>query len=197
MNTNKSNSKYTWTIDTEFDWGGRTHHTDGITVGLVRIRHLFRAHNIKALFFVSAELIRDHKWAIQDIVDDGHEIGSHGFFHDYYSARFRYELDKEISMELLSGIYPDIRFYRAPKFRYSTASDPYSTQHNTVGLLKHMWLKQRIPANPTFYLHPFDITRPNSRPPNLFCRFWYSKPDKAWDKLTKMVELYPGGKKLR
>src|SRR3990167_1565545 len=52
---------FTWTVDVESDWGGRTSGALGIKEGLPAILEIFRAYNIKALFFVSSESALDNQ----------------------------------------------------------------------------------------------------------------------------------------
>ena len=189
---------YTWTIDAESDFGGRTNETTGITKGLPRIFEAFRKEKVKALFFVSTELLEYTPSIVQKILSEGHEIGSHGHFHTIYKEDFRKEADRKLSLELLAthqSLSKESIQYRAPKFNFKVSGQLYSDRNGHVGLLKHMWLKTPILADPIFYLHPFDIVGGNN-PPNLFCRLWYSKPDKALQLFKNLLQKYPGSQRL-
>ena len=190
--------KYTWTVDVETDWGGRGASTQGVRHGLPRILGLFRAYNIRALFFISTELIRDHKLDLDNIVDAGHEIGSHGHFHVEFKDQWRHKHNKEVSEAILKGFYnvESVEF-RSPRFHYKQKTHFYNNPENHVSLLKALWLKKKVKEDTILYLHPFDIVEPRYKPPNLFCKLWYSRPLAAWSLLTKMVDYYPGGCRLR
>ena len=184
--------KFTWTVDVDGggDYGGRINEYKGIQEGLPRIIQAFKRQSIRGLFFVSTELTTDYPRLIKELRNLGHEVGSHGHFHTVFKESFRRQADKDLSLQYVGK---EAR-YRAPKFSHIT-EDIYSNPKGHVGLLKHMWLKTPIPTDPIFYLHPFDIVE-STNPPNLFCRLWYSKPNKALLLLEKLIRLYPGSQRL-
>ena len=191
---------YTWTVDVDGgDWGGRTNEYKGIEEGMPLILDLFEKYNVKAIFFVSTELLTEYPTLLQGIRNYGHEIGSHGHFHTSYKEKWRSEADRNLSISLIAkdqSIPKESIRYRAPKFNFEVGGELYSDRKGHVGLLKHMWLNTKIPGNPIFYLHPFDIVGGNN-PPNLFCRLWYSKPNKALQLLNNMLQKYTGSQRLR
>lgn len=178
----------TWTVDVEKDWGGRSKVCEGIQVGLPRVFKIFKSFGIRAIFFVSTELLRTHGRIINEIRDSGHQIGSHGHFHCVWKDKWRAEEDRIISCGILidHNIYTSL--YRAPKFSYQTECE-YSRPDRSVGLLKHMWFGGNIPENPIFYLHPFDIVG-GKKAPNLFSHIWYAHPRQAYETLEKLLEKY-------
>ena len=190
-----SDSYFQWTCDCESDWGGRTTGTQGILEGLPRILEVFRANRIKALFFISTEIALDNRGRIQDILDKGHEIGSHGHFHIRYKDSFRVEADRQISERLLSIFRTGTFLYRAPRFYHQSEDSLYSYRNNHVSLLKQAWFGGRIPTYPIFYIHPFDIVR-GTNPPNLFARILYKNPERVYELFTKLTKEYPGRKRL-
>lgn len=168
--------KFTWTVDVEADEGGRINEHKGIEVGIPRILQAFRQAQVKAIFFISTEVMGPFPKIAQQIKEAGHDIGSHGHFHVVYKEPWRSQKDRELSEELLApykSVPQEIIQYRAPKFNFKVSGHLYSDRTGHVGLLKHMWLKTRIPKDPIFYLHPFDIVKGNN-PPNLFCMCPYS-----------------------
>lgn len=191
---------FNWTVDVESDWGGRSSSTLGLTEGLPRILDVFEKYNIKALFFISTELLRYNQKDIKKIYDAGHQLGSHGHFHVSFKTTARCLLDKEISEAVLGGVFgPMESFYRAPKFNdlVRDIGLPYSDPSGHVGLLKKMWFKTYMPDNPIFYLHPFDIIEHRDKAPNLFSKIWYSRPRRAYDLFDYLARLYPGEHRLR
>jgi len=182
--------KFTWTVDVEKDWGGRTNEHRGIKEGLPKIIRAFEKRSIRGLFFISTELTTDYPRLIESIRGLGHEVGSHGHFHTVFKESFRRQADKDLSLQYVGK---EAR-YRAPKFNYIT-QDIYSNPKGHVGLLKHMWFKTKIPNDPIFYLHPFDIVG-GTNPTNLFCKLWYSKPNKALLLLETLIQQYPGTQRL-
>ena len=188
-------SQHQFTVDCEFDWGGRTYGTTGLTQGLPRILSAFRQAGVRGLFFVSTELLQDWGDCLWLITNQGHEIGSHGHFHTIYKDRWRAEADRHLSLKLLAeyqSVPQESIRYRAPKFNYEVRGEQYSYRKAHVSLLRHMWLKEKIKEDTIIYLHPFDIVETKEKAPNLFCKLWYSQPKKAYETLIDLLESYPG-----
>lgn len=185
-------TKYSWTVDVESDFGGRSETTVGLEEGLPFILETFRANNIKALFFVSSELMKFHHATIDQIAEKGHEIGSHGHFHIKFKDKWRAFQDKEISETLLQRYKP--RYYRAPKFSFSDGRE-YASPKNHVGLLKSVWFGLPKLSNQIIYLHPFDLIK-GFNSPNLFCKVWYSRYQEARTLFIKLAQTYTGAKRL-
>lgn len=184
--------KFTWTIDCEGDFGGRTNGTEGIDRGLPKILKAFKEHNVKGLFFISTETLENRESYVMDILNQGHEIGSHGHFHICYKEPWRVIQDKTISDTILKGYKNESRFeFRAPKFHYKLYGHVYSDKINHVSVMKRMWYGQKIPKDPIFYLHPFDIVGGGSAP-NLFSKIWYSHPKDAYETFLNLLRCYPG-----
>ena len=188
--------KFTWTIDCEFDEGGRTNGTDGLDKGMPLIYKALRQYNVKGLFFINTEVLEERPGIAQDILNEGHEIACHGHFHVCFKEPWRQNQNMLISKTILENYSDQPYFsYRAPKFSYTFSSQRYSDPANHVSLLKHMWLKQKINKDSIFYLHPFDIVG-GKNPPNLFCKTWYSKPRKAYETFINLLKRYPGDMRL-
>lgn len=154
-----------------------------------RILSAFERYNVKGLFFVSTELLDENKYLVKLIESEGHEVGSHGHFHEVYSNPERANADMKLSFGILGVCH-----YRAPKFSYVT-KDRYSNPKNHVSVLKKMWLGQGIPEEPIFYIHPFDLVG-GVNAPNLFCKLWYSRPKDAYETFTNLLRRYPGDNRL-
>lgn len=185
---------YRWTVDVEYDFGGRTNGIEGLIHGVQYITNAFKKYNIKALFFISTETLGKWPPFIKDIRDGGHEIGSHGHYHTAYKNRRLSEADKEMSIKIIASyesISKENVRYRAPKFNYKVSGELYSYRKSHVSLLKHMWLKEKIKKKTIIYLHPFDIVETNELAPNLFCKLWYSRPKRAYDTFINLLNRYP------
>ena len=181
---------YRWTVDFEVDWGGRSNLVTGLQYGIPKILEVFKQYNIKAIFFISTELIREHRKLITSIQDLGHKLGSHGHFHIVYNNSRRASMDYEISQTLLSSLTGTIyNNYRAPKFSYQHGGGTYETPKNHISLLKYLWFGGKITNETIFYLHPFDIIG-GVQAPNLFCKLWYSRPRKALRLFKSLCETY-------
>jgi len=187
---------YTWTVDVELDQGGRVDSTQGLDKGLPLILKVFREANVKALFFINTEIMEFRPGVIQDIINEGHEIGLHGHFHTCYKEPWRAYQNMNIARTLLQGLMNQDFFYmRAPKFSYIFPDQVYSDPRNHVSVMKHSWFGGEIKRDPIFYLHPFDIVG-GDNPPNLFCRIWYAKPRMAYESFLNLLKFYPGNRAL-
>ena len=188
--------KFTWTVDVEFDNGGRTNGTDGLDKGMPLIYKALRNNNTKGLFFISTEILEEQPGVVQDILNEGHNIACHGHFHHCFKEPWRQNQNMKISKTILENYSNQAHFdFRAPKFSYVFNGQPYSDPLNHVSVLKHMWYGQKITKDSVFYLHPFDIVG-GKNPPNLFCKMWYSKPRKAYETFLNLLRRYPGDIRL-
>lgn len=149
------------------DFGGRTKAQQGLDEGLPKILELFAEHNIKAIFFIHPQVFRAQ--ITKQIVERGHRIGLHPT---------KIYQEPPYIMEFIRGH----KFYKFPDWQHYL---PYSSPKNHTSLLKHMWLKK--PLQDIFYLHPFDIVKPKTKPPNLFCKLWYSQPERAYETLKNII----------
>jgi len=197
---------YTWTVDLDpSDMGGRAPCMSRTIKGLDIILETFKQYNVKALFFVSTEMLgtgfdEGYDHLVLKIMEHGHEIGSHGHFHIKYTGKCRNlremndeYMSRRLLVKLTGELYPE---YRAPWFRHRTSS-VYSDPKNHVSVLKHSWFKKQIPLKPIFYVHPSDIAGidnprfKSEKAPNLFCKILYSRPNHVLDTFKRLVRLYP------
>jgi Polysaccharide deacetylase len=179
----KDDRKRIWTVDVEYDWGGRTNGTQGIDQGLTGITEAFKDYSVKGIFFISGELSTSYPELAKKLRLLGHKVGSHGYFHTKFKEGFRRQEDKNLSQVLFKT-----RLYRAPKFYWDREDSIYSSPRNHTGLLKRMWLSE--PIREIIYLHPFDIVETKESAPNLFCKLWYSQPKRAYKTFLNLLERY-------
>ena len=187
---------YSWTVDVEGDWGGRVNSYEGLDIGLPVILDTFERRKIKGLFFISTEIMEKRSGIVSDIQKAGHELGCHGHFHTCFKEPWRARQNMLMSQSILSNYQEAPFHWRAPKFSTIFHNHRYSDSKGHIGLLKHTWFGGRIPENPIFYLHPFDLVESDETPPNLFCRIWYSKPSLAKEKFNYLTRVYPGEMRL-
>lgn len=84
-----------------------------------RLLALFRVHKVSATFFVLGWVAEQHPQLIEKIVQDGHEIGSHGYSHRMVTkmneVEFQNDLRKSVQiLEKISG--RKVMGFRAPTF---------------------------------------------------------------------------------
>ena len=152
------------TVDAEFDFGNRVKSTQGIDEGLPKILSLLDEYNIKGIFFIAPEL---QNLSVA-IAKRGHQIGLHPKQGDIVGQGYKY-----------------IRGHKFWKFPDWKNYLPYSSSDHSTSLLMNMWNIQYL--QDIFYLHPFDIVKPKTKPPNLFCKLWYSQPERAYETLKNII----------
>lgn len=90
-----------------------------VALGTRRILELLGTHNARGTFFVLGWIAKRHAELVREIVDDGHEIASHGWGHERITtispAQFR-ESIRSSKSELESITGTRILGYRAPSF---------------------------------------------------------------------------------
>ena len=189
MSNKGSKGVVRWTFDIESDFGGRSQNTLGLKYGLPKILKLLKEYKKKGLFFISTELLSGNREILSKILDEGHDVGSHGHFHIVWKDFWRAEEDRKISNEYLKNfdarLYHREFEYRAPKFSHRTSSE-YSDPKGHIGLLKQTWFGGELPKDFIFYMHPFDIVSDKDAP-DLFCRVWYSNPGLAYKTLLSIL----------
>lgn len=67
--------------------------------GTTRILNLLAKHNIKATFYTTANFAQHAQHIVKRIVDEGHELASHGYVHDHFEPP-HLKLSKEILEEI-------------------------------------------------------------------------------------------------
>jgi len=178
------------TVDFESDWGGRTKDIVGISEGIPIILDLLDKYKLKSIFFISTEIIGRTIKYVEEIKKRQHYIGSHGHYHVCWREAWRAEEDKKMSTEILREIKDQTQrliFYRAAKFSYVPEFEPFANPTNHFGLLKSQWTKLHYRRGQILYLHPFDLVG-GQKAPNLFCKYWYSKPKSAIKRLDMILE---------
>ncbi|NKB69239.1 MAG: DUF3473 domain-containing protein [Candidatus Latescibacteria bacterium] len=92
---------------------------DRLHVGLLRLLDLLRETGVQATFFVLGHVAQQHPDLVRRIHDEGHEIGTHGYSHQfvYKLGREGFYADLQRSLEALDRIVDvSIQGHRAPFF---------------------------------------------------------------------------------
>ena len=90
-----------------------------------RILDLLRKHNVRATFYVLGWVAKHHPEVVRDIVSEGHEIGTHSYWHQlvYQLTPNEFRSDLRDSIKLLEDLTGGaIRSYRAPSFSITAKS---------------------------------------------------------------------------
>jgi peptidoglycan/xylan/chitin deacetylase (PgdA/CDA1 family) len=77
-----------------------SHQAYGPRIGVPRILAILRRHDVRATFFVPGFIANRYPDVVRSIVDDGHEVGHHGYLHESVSS-LTPEREEEV---LLRGI---------------------------------------------------------------------------------------------
>jgi polysaccharide deacetylase family protein (PEP-CTERM system associated) len=119
------------TVDVE-DW----YHTNGLNIpkseweslpstvfqNTMNLLNLFDEFKVKATFFVLGDVAKNYPELVKEIVNRGHEIGSHGMNHQlvYKQSVDEFKADVLESLEILKEISgQSISLYRAPSWSIS------------------------------------------------------------------------------
>lgn len=90
----------------------------GVEEGLPRILELLAEERVRATFFFTAEMARRFPRLARRVVDEGHELGSHGYRHERLDRLPRSEAARvlERSTSILRG-YGEVKVFRAPNLK--------------------------------------------------------------------------------
>ena len=116
------------TVDLEEWYRGETFTLDdepfqkyagSIVYDAEEILKLFKANNVTATFFVLGSVTKKYPEIVEKIVDEGHEVGTHGMNHTLIYKMNKTQFEKEISeciKDLEKITKEKIRGHRAPGF---------------------------------------------------------------------------------
>ncbi|MCU7799669.1 MAG: DUF3473 domain-containing protein [gamma proteobacterium symbiont of Lucinoma myriamae] len=132
------------------DWENFPHRVEKNTN---RILDLFDAHDIKSTFFVLGWVAERYPGIVKRIIDQGHELASHGYGHQRVTFQSRSEFREDITqaktiLEDMSGV--QVTGYRAPSYSinkenhwahdelfdagYLYSSSVYPVKHDLYGI---------------------------------------------------------------
>jgi len=100
----------------ESKWSELESRVEGNTLKILRV---LRSYNVKATFFVLGFIAEQNPGLIERILQDGHEIASHGYSHRrvYEMTPRQFQSDLERSVDILTGITGEpVRGFRAPEW---------------------------------------------------------------------------------
>ena len=98
-------------FDMAFEYGKTISFEDQIsisTTGTISILDLLKKHGIKATFFCTATFAQNAGQVIKRILDEGHELASHGYYHSDFKPEHLHS--SRLELERISGV--DVRGYR-------------------------------------------------------------------------------------
>ncbi|MBP1913017.1 polysaccharide deacetylase family protein [Thermococcus stetteri] len=117
------------TFDVEQDCPPYLNTTLGVEKGLPRILDLLEEYRVKGTFFFTAKIARKYPSLVKRVVEEGHELGCHGYNHERLDKLSKEEAVRSIikSMNVLRE-FDDIMSFRAPNLQlpsylYSTLKE--------------------------------------------------------------------------
>lgn len=147
-------------IITRDDWDNYPHRVE---INTHKVLDLFDEKNIKATFFTLGWVAERYPGVVRRIVDDGHELASHGYYHvrvvNQKPAEFYSDITKtKALLEDLGGV--EVKGYRAASYSigsenlwayaeleragYQYSSSIYPIKHDLYGM----------PGAPRYKFHP-------------------------------------------
>lgn len=91
-------------FDMPYEYGKQIPFTQQLEIsvlGTLRILALLQKHQIKATFYCTANFAIHQTQLINQIVSDGHELASHGYYHSNFKPQ--HLLESKIKLEEISG----------------------------------------------------------------------------------------------
>lgn len=106
----------------------------GARVGLPLILDVLKRHAVKATFFVVGQNVERYPDRVRRILDEGHEIGVHGYTHTPPQRLVPEEEEGEIvkALELLRGAGATVNGYRSPSWDVSPVTLDLLDKHGFV-----------------------------------------------------------------
>jgi len=140
----------------------------GATVGIDRLLTLWDKYNIKATWFAPAHSVESFPKQVRKIVEKGHEIGLHGYTHEFVST-----LSEQQQRDVLEKSIRVLHEFTGKRPRGWTAP-AWSTSNETVKLLEEFGIEYDhsfmhhdsqpyyVPSPHLTTLQPTDVSKPAS-----------------------------------
>lgn len=142
--------------------------------GTIIILDLLAKHKLKATFFSTVTFAENAGSAIKRIVDEGHEIASHGYYHSDFKTE--HLLQSRLALEKLSGV--KITGYRMARMMPVNEDDVRKAGYKYDSSVNPTWLPGRYNnrhISRTYFMQSGVIQIPASVSPlSRFPLFWLS-----------------------
>jgi peptidoglycan/xylan/chitin deacetylase (PgdA/CDA1 family) len=89
--------------------------------GIPRILNLLKKHRIKGTFFTCGWVAEEYPELVKEIVSDNHELGAHGYLHEYFDqlSSFQERIIIEKMTDPLKKFTNQVKGFRAPYWQLS------------------------------------------------------------------------------
>lgn len=164
-------------FDMPFEYGRKIAFEDQIRIsrqGTVSILDLLAKHGLKATFFSTVTFAQHVPDLIRRIVDEGHELASHGYYHsDFKNEHLR---SSRLALEKLSGV--QVRGYRMARMMPVDEQEIASAGYTYNSSINPTWLPGRYNnrhISRTYFMQSGVVQLPASVSPiSRFPLFWLS-----------------------
>ncbi len=111
------------TVDVEQDCPPLLNTMRGVEEGLPELLRLFGEEGVKATFFVTGRVAEHHPREVGRIVEQGHELGCHGYDHERYDRIGAVEAQRAVvrATDILRGFGSEVVSFRAPNLKLPPA----------------------------------------------------------------------------
>jgi peptidoglycan-N-acetylglucosamine deacetylase len=118
------------TVDLEHDCPPFLRTYRGVVEGMPRLLELFAAERVPATFFCTGDVARRHPEVVRRLVDEGHELGSHGDSHARFGRLDRGSAEREIREAAATlRAFSEVTSFRAPNLDFPERYLPLLQAH--------------------------------------------------------------------
>lgn len=163
-------------FDMPLEYQGKIDFEEQIAVsrqGLIRILNLLKKHRATATFFSTVVFAENNKDLIQRLLDEGHELASHTWYHSQFEMA-----DLKKSRERLSELFEvNISGLRMPRLMDVPAGEVLKAGYNYNSSLNPTYLPGRynkLSVSRTYFLEQGLLQLPASVSPWRIPLFWLS-----------------------
>lgn len=171
------------TIDMEQDCPPFLSTYRGVEEGTPIFLQLLKDEGVRATFFTTGDVAERYPELMKRIVEEGHELASHGYSHKRFDQMKEMEAEEEIekSLEVLRQYYPVISF-RAPNLEFPEAFVPLLSKHGIKidsSTAHYKWThRERIKKQADIPRYPASVTSSVLRLPSPLRKFFFWKMKK-------------------
>jgi len=119
-----------FTIDVEPDCPPYLNGYRGMEHGMPRLLDLMADRGVRGTFFATGDVARRYPHTMQRVVNEGHELASHGMTHTAFDTMTPTQAEREIaeSARVLRA-FGEVTAFRAPYLRFPLAYQPLLGRH--------------------------------------------------------------------
>lgn len=150
--------------------------------------NILENYNIKAIWYISGYGVYSNPFGVKDIIDDGHILGSHGYYHRE-NEQENDESDRRTKKSIKKMYNIDIKHYRSPY--WSTTPRPGLTGGFFFRILPYPIFKLLLKPTSIFWIHPWELDpdQPRIKVPLKYKRHYWGLKG-VEEKLKRLLSEY-------